>query len=163
MALCLPVLVALLVGIVSGGTSYSRKISLDTAARDGARYGATLPVASPYSTLAGTNQWLSAVADVVEKSALNDLKTGTAGRSICVAYVYPGGTSTSTTDYTKTLVRTDSADTYSSNPCIASDGFSNATRRIQVVVQRSSTLEAVFFSSNLTLTGQGVTKFEATS
>src|SRR6266496_3369090 len=119
MALCLPLLVALLVGIVSGGTGYSRKISLDTASRDGARYGATLPVTSPYTTLAGTSQWLSAVADVVEKSALNDLKAGTAGRSICVAYVYPGGTPGSTTDYTERLVRTDTApDAYSSNACI---------------------------------------------
>src|SRR5439155_2309769 len=87
MALCLPVLVALLVGIVSGGTSYSRKISLDTASRDASRYGATLPVA----TAGSMSDWLAAVANAAQQSALKDLQTGVPNRTICVEYVHPGG------------------------------------------------------------------------
>src|SRR5262245_30517577 len=43
-ALILPILVMLLLGLVSGGDAYQRKLSLQNGAREGARYGATLPV-----------------------------------------------------------------------------------------------------------------------
>lgn len=41
-ALILPVLMALILGLVSGGLAYNRKISMTDAVREGARYGATL-------------------------------------------------------------------------------------------------------------------------
>ncbi|MCU1461441.1 MAG: hypothetical protein JWO37_1516 [Acidimicrobiales bacterium] len=157
----LPILTSLLVGIVSGGTNYSRKISIDTAARDASRYAATLPV----SNYSGLNAWLAAVADVAQQSAVTDLKAGTAGRRICVAYVYPSGTAGSTTDSTTMLVRTDAAGDVATagSTCFsdASANMSNSTRRVQVLISRQSTLEAAVFSTNLTLSSQGLTKFEA--
>ena len=157
MALIAPLLFTLLLGMVTAGITYSRKIALDTAARDASRYGATLPV-SNYSSL---NAWLAATADVAQQSATGDQGTGVAGRSICVAYVYPSGTSA--TDRTTMLVRTDAGDTYStgsSATCFA-DGQPAANRRVQVSLSRQSTIEAVAYSSNITLTAHGLTKFEA--
>ena len=42
-----------------------------------------------------------------------------------------------------------------------SDGQPAANRRVQVSLSRDSTIEAVVYSSNLTLNAQGLTKFEA--
>jgi Flp pilus assembly protein TadG len=157
MALIAPVLFTLILGMITAGLTYSRKIALDTAARDASRYGATLPV----SNYASLNLWLAAVASTAQQSATGDLGTGVAGRSICVAYVYPSGSSA--TDRTTMLVRTDAGDTYStgSSATCFSDGQPAATRRVQVSLSRQSTIEAVVYSSNLTLTAQGLTKFEA--
>ena len=157
MALIAPVLFMLLLGMVTAGLTYSRKIALDTAARDGSRYGATLPV----SNYASLNLWLAAVATSAQQSATGDLGTGVAGRSICVAYVYPSGTLA--TDKTTMLVRTDAGDAYStgSSATCFTDGQPAATRRVQVSLTRQSAIEAVFYTSNLTLNAQGLTKFEA--
>jgi Flp pilus assembly protein TadG len=157
MALIAPVLFALLLGIVTAGMTYSRKISLDTAARDASRYAATLPV-SNYPNL---NAWLAATASVAQQSATSDLNTGVAGRSICVAYVYPTGSTAN--DQTTMLVRTDAGDTYttgSSATCFA-DGQPAATRRVQVALARQTSIEAIIYTSTFTLSSQGLTRFEA--
>ncbi len=157
MALIAPVLFTLILGMVTAGLTYSRKISLDTAARHASRYGATLPV----SNYASLNLWLAAVASTAQQSATGDLGTGVAGRSLCVAYVYPSGATA--TDRTTMLVRTDAGDTYStgSSATCFSDGQPASTRRVQVSLTRQSTIEAVVYSSNITLNSQGLTKFEA--
>jgi Flp pilus assembly protein TadG len=41
-ALILPLLMALILGLFTGGVAYNRKISITNAVREGARYGATL-------------------------------------------------------------------------------------------------------------------------
>ena len=57
-AIVLPLLLALVFGAASFGFWYNNKLNLSTAAREGARYGATLPL----SGFASTNAWLDAVA-----------------------------------------------------------------------------------------------------
>lgn len=157
MALLAPVLFALLLGIATTGMTYSRKISLDTAAREASRYAATLPV----SNYANLNAWLAAAATLAQQSATNDLNSGVAGRSICVAYVYPNGATAN--DRTTMLVRTDAGDTYttgSSATCF-SDGQPATDRRVQVALSRQASIEAVVYTSTFTLTAQGLTRFEA--
>ncbi len=160
LAIALPVLFALLLGITTAGLSYSRKISVDAAARDAARYGATLPV-SNYSGLAGSAGWLAAVAAQAQQSGVNDLATSVPGLSICVAYVYPNGTAT--TDSNAVLVRTGSGDTYSTgtNATCFADGLAASMRRVQVLVRRQSSIEAVVFSTTVSLSAQGLARFEA--
>ncbi|HET9260720.1 MAG TPA: TadE family protein, partial [Acidimicrobiia bacterium] len=68
MAIALPILVMLLVGIVSAGVAYNHQLSLTHAAREGGRYGATLPVES-------MSDWLDVIiAQAVQDAtgALND-------------------------------------------------------------------------------------------
>lgn len=159
-ALVLPVFMALVLGMFTGGIAYNRKISLTNAAREASRYGATLPVSGNLTT------WATAVADVTQDNATGDLDSGVAGRSICVAYVHPDGTTAGTAnDQNFRLLRTSGSDATSnglSATCFA-DGRASSERRVQVLVQRNSDLETLFFTWTLTLTGRSVTRFEATS
>lgn len=57
-ALILPVFLGLVVGMFSGGIAYNRKISITSAVREGARYGATLACSA--SCVSGSSPTLSA-------------------------------------------------------------------------------------------------------
>src|SRR4051812_14987805 len=104
-----PLVIALVVGIMSFGTAHEQKLSLTNAAREGARFGATLPASSP--------NWVQQVQDVAVASATGDLATGVPGRSICVA-LNNGSSWTSTNG---------------GNPCFT-DGRPSSEARVQVLV-----------------------------
>lgn len=83
-ALILPVIMALVLGIITGGSAYFRKISLADAAREAARYGASLK-APDLAT------WRSAVTNRAVQ-----LAGGTVDASaVCTALVVPTGSETS--------------------------------------------------------------------
>jgi Flp pilus assembly protein TadG len=151
-ALILPILAAMLLGTITGGLALDRLNSLNNAARESARYGATRPVDG---TL---NDWLDEVVDVAVVSATGDLDDGVAGRTVCVAYVYPDGSDA--TDRTA-RVRLDSsgARSYDAASCFA-DGRPNDERRVQVRVESQSDLITVFFNRTLTLNGESVARYE---
>ncbi len=151
-AIVLPILMALLFGIVTGGLALNSKNSLNNAAREAARYGATLPVDPTMSA------WLDDVADVAIRSATGDLDNGVPGRTVCVAYVYPDGTVS--TDQTA-AVNIDAAGvrTYSGGTCFG-DGRPNDERRVQVRVTRTSDFFALFFSTTVTLDEESVSRYE---
>ncbi len=65
-AMVLPLLLTLLLGLVSSGTALNRSNSLNNAARESARFGATLPADN-------LTFWLNKVADVAIDSATGDL------------------------------------------------------------------------------------------
>jgi Flp pilus assembly protein TadG len=132
-----PIAIALALGIVSYGSAHSQKLALTNAAREGARYGATLP--------ASTANWLQNVEDVTVASATGDLDVGVPGRSICVA-LNNGSGWTSTTG----------------NPCFA-DGRPATEARVQVLVTRTGSLDAFFFSKAVNLSGRAVVRFEVSS
>ena len=74
----------MLLGIVTSGTALNRSNSINNAARESARFGATLPADN-------LTLWLAQVSDVAIDSATGDLADGSPGRLICVPYVYPDG------------------------------------------------------------------------
>lgn len=151
-AIVLPILMMLLFGIVTGGLALNSKNSLNNAAREGARYGATLPVDTTMS------DFLDDVADVAIRSATSELDDGVPGRTVCVAYVHPAGSSA--TDRTS-AVRIDAAgaSAYSVSPCFA-DGRPDDERRVQVRVTRDVDFFALVFSRVLTLDEQSVSRYE---
>lgn len=151
-AVILPIMLSLLFGIVTGGVAFSHNLSIDNAARETARYAATLPVNGDLDA------WLSGVSDVAIATATGTLDDGQAGRQVCVAYVYPDGSDVS--DQTKRLT-TDAAgvQTYANQPCVA-DTRPNDERRVQVVVQRDADLIVFYFSKTLTLSSQSIARFE---
>lgn len=104
--------------------------------------------------------WLARIATITEQASEGELGSTVAARSICVAYVYPAGTSA--TDRTRQLVRTASGDAYSSGGtgCFA-DGRPTTERRVQVRGTRDGRLEWLLGATNLTLSSQSVTRFEA--
>lgn len=151
-ALILPIMLSLLFGIVTGGVAFSHNLSLDNAARETARFGATLPVDGDLPN------WLDQVADVAIGTATGTLDVGQPGRQICVAYVYPAGTHPhdSTQRVTEDAVGVRST---SAQQCVV-DGRPATERRVQVVIQRDTELIVFYFTKSLTLSSQSVARYE---
>lgn len=151
-AVILPIMLSLLFGIITGGVALSHNLSIDNAARETARYGATLPVDGDLPA------WLDQLADVAIETATGTLDDGQDGREVCVAYVYPAGTlpNDATRQVTEDAAGVRTAGTA---PCVV-DGRPADERRVQVVVQRDSDLIVFYFSKTLTLNGQAVARYE---
>ena len=152
-ALVLPIILVLLLGIITGGIGMNRNISMQNAAREAARYGATLPVDGDLTT------WLNTVATVAIDAATGDLDDGEPGRRICIAYVFPDGTDLD--DRTvRILVDAAGTRTVSAGNVCHADGRPADERRVQVEVQRLTDLEVVFWSRTLTLEGSSTARYE---
>src|SRR5262249_39087816 len=147
--------------IFSGGLAYNRKLAVTNGVREGSRYGATLPVASAPSCFASTQLecWLAQVATVTQSASEGELGSSVAARQICIAYVYPNGTTAN--DKTWKLTRPSSGDAFSSGTCFADGRSDDTERRVQVSASRDGQITWAFGSTNLTLKSQSVTKFEA--
>lgn len=151
-ALILPILISLLLGIVTGGIAFSHNLSIDNAARETARFAATLPVNN------NMGAYLNQIADVAINTSTGTLDDGVPNRVVCVAYVHPDGVVAH--DQTTRLVE-DAAGvrTVSNQPCIA-DGRPNDERRVQITVARDADLVVFYFTRTVNLTGQSVARFE---
>ncbi len=147
-AIVMPLLLGLVLGMISFGTWYNNELSLSSAAREGARYGATLPLAG----YADTNAWLGAVAGATVGAAGSQLSVSVPSRYICVALIDSTGTTR--------RVDTGGSVAYSTGTSCYSDSL-GAESRVQVVVQRSGTINAVLYHSSVTVTGRAVARFEA--
>ncbi len=148
-ALVLPVFMMLLLGMLTGGLTYSRKLSVAQGTREGARYGATLPITATLPV----DDWLTQVAGVTIASSDGELAADRPGQMVCVAHVTSSGTARRRQQTGTTVI-------FDNNPCISDDGRTGETR-VQVVARRSSQLEALVFTRTLDLTSQAVARFEA--
>lgn len=146
-ALVTVLLLALLLGTVTAGIAYGRHNALQTAAREGGRFGATLPIPA-----GGVDTWLPEVRDVTKAAAIGDLDAAVPGQHICVALLGPAGTP-------RRLIESGGVTTYSDDECFA-DGRPAGESRVQAVVRRDTELQVVFFSVNITLSGQAAARFE---
>lgn len=153
-ALVLPVLLAFLLGTVTVGGAYNQNISMNNAARESSRYGAVRPVEADLAA------WLETVADVAVASATGDLDANVAGQYICVAYVYPDGTSSE--DSTIRLIEQAGSRLIQTGQTCFVDGRPSDERRVQVQLARDTDIEAVLFSQTITLNANSVTRFERT-
>lgn len=147
-ALVLPLFVMLLLGMLTGGLAYSRKLAVTQAAREGARYGATLPLP------ANVDDWLQAVADVTVASSDGELEAGETGMRLCVAFV-----PSSAADTPRRIDVVGAAVSFTNGACYA-DGRSGEAR-VQVVGSRTSRLETLVWSRDLSLVARAVARFEA--
>lgn len=150
----LPLILMLIVGMVSAAIAYNHQLALSHSAREGGRFGATLPI----TNYPNTDVWLDAVAQAVGDDATGTLGPGVPGRYICVAFVHPSGNLAS--DTTRRRVETIGSPVYSDASCF-SDGRPDSERRVQVHVQRDTEFSVAFFSTTLTLDSEGVSRFEA--
>ena len=157
LAFALPILVMLLVGMVSAGIAYNHQLALTHSAREGGRYGATLPV-NP-----GTmDDWLETVINQTVADATGTVDPGVPGRYICVAYVHPNGTAAGDTTTRRIMNESGLQGSQGGTECFASgDGRPDSERRVQVVVGRDTDFSVVFFSSVLNLDAEAVNRFEA--
>lgn len=151
-------LIALLVGTVTSGVAYSQKTSLQTAAREATRFGATLPVNGDMNT------WLQGVLAVALSAGGNDLRGTAPGQRICVAYVYPNGSAPS--DRTTRIIQTGGVTggaTSGAGAVCFDDGRPPDERRVQVITSRTATIQAAVFSVDVNLSSQSSARFERTN
>ena len=153
-ALVFPILAMLLLGTISSSIAYEQSSSIKNASRETSRYGATLPVEGDLSA------WLIDVSGIAEASATGDLDLTKDDHSVCVAYVYPHGTEAD--DSTLSLTVDSTGATEGSFDCFA-DGRPGSERRVQVLIQRDAKIQAVFFSSDVSLSGEAASRFERVS
>jgi hypothetical protein len=144
MAFVLTLLVMLLVGVTTSALAYGQNNSIENAAREASRYGATLPDAVDLA-------WLQDVRDVARGAALGDLETSVAGQYICVAH-YDGAAWSRLTD-------TGGVEATAASDCFT-DTLPADEARVQIVTGRDTTINAVIFSADITLQGEAAARYE---
>lgn len=138
-ALILPLLMSLVLGLVTGGAAYNRKLSMTGSVREAARFGATLN---------GVADWATRVQTRTVELAAGDLTAD----QVCVQ-----------------LVKKDTGTVYETSGC----GFAAAAPAtpasaatgdclVKVWAQRPDRLQAMFFSTDLTLKAGSVSRYEGT-
>src|SRR5262249_17407438 len=145
-ALVLPVLLILILGILTGGLSLSRGLSLSSASREATRFGATYP------TTVGISTWLDGVASRAVTEANGGLDSGVGSRCLCVAFVSPG---TTTNDTTYMREQTGSAaPVYTPNATCFSDGRPSDERRVQVLLSRTTVVDTFVTQRTVTVSSK---------
>lgn len=156
LALALPMLMMLLVGMVSAAVAYNHQLALTHAAREGGRYAATLPV----TNFADMEAWLGEIVTQVVDDATGTLDPGAPNRYVCAAYVHPDGIASTDVTARRELNGATMSGIQPGLTCF-SDGRPNDERRVQVLVRRDTDFSVVFFSSTISLDGEAVNRFEA--
>jgi Flp pilus assembly protein TadG len=162
-ALVLPVIMTFLLGIITSGAAYSHKLNLSHAAREAARYGATIP-----DNQSGTGAgfaWAQTIANDAISLAGGDLSAS--GATYCVALVtgtntvYSDPSNTGTYYYYSNGVTSTSYPVPGSAPSTCfNDGGTDGARRVQVKVTYPGSIQTAVFSQSITLTGQTEARFE---
>lgn len=141
-ALILPVLMSLLLGMVTGGMAYNRKISMTNAVREGSRFGATLD---------GSADW-DAAATLVRARVVDIAADDLEPEEICVQYIQVGaGVQGEAPGCTVPGVSPNPLTSASTGDCVVS-----------VWAQRESELQAFFFTRDLDLKARAVARYERT-
>ena len=148
-ALILPLLLMLTMGMLSGGMILNHKLDLVGAAREGARYGATIPENQCAITAnCGGMDWAQLVQSVVVARSNGSLSTA----QVCVALVTGASGSPLGSSFTTKLGGTTSC---------YDDGNADPGLRVQVSVSRQGeSIDGVFFQVPVTLTSSATAKFE---
>lgn len=134
-AMVLPLLLALVLGIFTGGLAYTHKISVVEAVREGARYGASLPLGTGVDAV---NAWEDGVRNRVVSASAGEVALA----DVCVKLVLPTGGS----------------------DCGLADppGATNepAVHLVKVRATKPAQIQFFFFTNNLVLHGNLVARFE---
>lgn len=144
-AIAVPVVMTLVMGMFTGGIAYNQQSSLTYAAREAARYGATLPKAQ-YAT---ATEWLTAVQDTAVDRADGVLDDGSA--SVCVAIV----------NGTASPPAVSGGYTTNGGQACFDDGAADGSERVQVVVRRAGEIDALVWSRTVTIRSRATSRFES--
>ena len=134
-AMVLPLFMAIVLGIFTGGNAYSDKLALMEAVREAARYGASLPLGTGP---AAVSTWESSVRARLVQASGGEVASG----DVCVKFVLPAGGS----------------------DCGLADppGSSNepTVHLVKVSATKAATLEFFFFTKETVMEGNLVARFE---
>ena len=147
LALVLPFFAMLVFGGFSGAQAYSTKQSIVYAAREGARYGSTLPQSqcSPTTNCSGKT-WAQLVQSIVVSRSGGSVTAS----EVCVSLVSASPPTVASAGFTTKADGT---------PCFA-DSSGDSSARVQVSISHPTSIGAVFLSIPLTETSQATAKFE---
>ena len=140
-ALILPLLVMIVFGSLTAGLAYQEKQDLLQIAREGARYGATLP--------SGTTGWATTIQSLVQNRSSEGIATG----DICVALV-------TGSDGTLAGVAGHYVNTFNTNNTCFPQTSSDTGERVQVAVRGDSEIQAIVYTWSVSLSGKATAKFE---
>ena len=148
-ALILPLLSMMALGMLTGGIALDKKQDINNAAREAARFGATVAEHECDNTLDcdGMN-WANLVRSVAVQRSNGAVVTA----NVCVALVSGPGLAPVAVSSTHTTAG-------GSNPCYV-DNSSDTDKRVQVSVTRSGQLQAVLFTMTLNLSSKATARFE---
>lgn len=152
-AILLPLFVMFALGIVTGGQAYATKIGLTQAAREGARFGATLPV--PPAPGKSLSDWLYQVRDATLSASGGDFVAGQDQGTLCVAFIDGQDTSKST----RLTIGTSGTSTTQAGSCWA-DAITQGDNRVQVLISRKVDLNIGVKSWTPTVTTRSVIHHE---
>jgi Flp pilus assembly protein TadG len=131
----------LIIGSITGGIALSRKNSMTNAVREGARLGATLPIDPD-----DADEWPTAVRDRVLDLAAGDLTAS----QVCVKLVQAPSTAA--------IQGTPSCAIAADEPSIS--GVPAGECAVLVWAKRTSELEVIVWSRDLTLSADAVNRYE---
>ncbi len=150
MAFTLTILMMLLVGVVTAAVALGRDNSIQNAAREASRFGATLPDG-------GTESWFDSVRDVARSAATGDLDPSVPNEEICVAFITADDVATHIVDDGGVPDPVAAGDIQSGD-CF--DDGRSGENRVQVVTQRDDRINAVIFGIDVTLMAEAAARYE---
>lgn len=147
-ALILPLLSMMALGMLTGGIALDRKQDITNAAREAARFGATVAENQCDDPLADCNglDW----AQLVQSVAVQ--RSNGAATLVCAALVSGPG-------FAPVAVSADHTTEAGTTACYV-DNSSDSGKRVQVLVKRNDKLEAVLFTMDLNLNSRATAQFE---
>ena len=144
-ALILPIVVSLLMGLVTGGLAYNKKIAVTDAVRGAARYGATLGDSSTFAT---------SVRDRLVQLSASELT----GSDVCVELVRAGSPNTVTRSWYAATGNSSCPATFGAAPTTPT--VTTGYCVVKVWAMKTAKLQAVLVNSDLHLKGGSVASFE---
>ena len=154
MAVVSLLLMVMLLGIVTFGITHYQNISIEGAAREAVRFGATYAVEDAGSL----EEWLRDVAQVAENAATGALSEGEPSRLVCVAQGF-GNDPDEFSRITVAGMQLIASASEESGWCFENTAPGGDTV-VQVQLQRDGWIEAIVFSMKPTLTGEATNRFE---
>lgn len=144
-ALILPIVVSLLMGLVTGGLAYNKKIAITDAVRGAARYGATRGDSSTFATN---------VRDRLVQLSAGELSVS----DVCVELIRGGSPNTVERWWYASAANTSCPSTFGTAPTMptVSDGYCV----VKVWGMKEAKLQAVLFNSDLRLKAGSVAAYE---
>ncbi|HEX4869089.1 MAG TPA: TadE/TadG family type IV pilus assembly protein [Acidimicrobiales bacterium] len=165
MALVLPVLLVLMLGMFTGAMAWNQSQAVGQGARVAARYASTLPLPTPVGaqTQAQANEvWLDGLIDRAVAASEGELGAAVSGRVVCVAYVDPAGTAITSDDKTirRQLTGASTRSAVDAQLCFT-DSQGDGDKRVQVLVTRDGHIDTGFYRIPITIRRTVVYRYEA--
>jgi Flp pilus assembly protein TadG len=144
-ALVLPIVVSLLMGMVTGGIAYNKKIAITDSVRGAARYG---------STLSDASTWATSVRDRLVQLSASELTTS----DVCVQLIRGGSPSVVVRSWYASSANSSCPSTFGTPPTTptVTDGYCV----VKVWGMKTAKLQAVLYNSDLRLKAGSVAAFE---